>query len=34
VKLAPVIAGEAAPEPLDGSTVALVERIRRLQDAG
>ena len=34
VKLAPVIAGEEAPEPLDGSTAALVERIRRLQDAG
>jgi glucose-6-phosphate isomerase len=34
VKLAPVIAGEAAPEPLDRSTAALVERIRRLQDAG
>ena len=33
VKLAPVIAGEEAPERLDGSTAALVERIRRLQDA-
>ena len=34
VKLAPVIAGEEAPEPLDGSTAALVERIRRLRDTG
>ena len=34
VKLAPVIAGEEAPEPLDGSTAALVERIRRLRDDG
>ncbi len=34
VKLAPVIAGEEAPEPLDGSTAALVERIRRLQSEG
>ena len=34
MKLAPVIAGEEAPEPLDGSTAALVERIRRLRDDG
>ena len=34
VKLAPVIAGEEAPEPLDGSTAALVERIRRIRDTG
>jgi len=34
VKLAPVIAGDEAPEQLDGSTAALVERIRRLRDEG
>ncbi len=34
VGLAPVIAGEDPPEPLDGSTAALVERIRRLRDEG
>ena len=34
VKLAPVIAGEEPAEPLDGSTAALVERIRRLRDEG
>ena len=34
VRLAPVIAGEDPVEPLDGSTAALVERIRRLRDEG
>jgi glucose-6-phosphate isomerase len=34
VKLAPVIAGEDAAEPLDASTAALVARIRRLRDTG
>jgi glucose-6-phosphate isomerase len=34
VKLAPVVAGEPAKEPLDASTAALVERISRLRAEG
>ena len=34
VKLAPVVGGEEPPEALDGSTAALVERIRSLRSAG
>ncbi len=34
VKLAPVVAGDEPSEPLDGSTAALVERIRRLRTEG
>ena len=34
VKLAPVLGGEPATEPLDASTAALVERIRRLRAEG
>jgi glucose-6-phosphate isomerase len=34
VKLTPVLAGEASTEQLDGSTAALVERIRRLRTEG
>ncbi len=33
-RLAPVLAGEPSERPLDGSTAALVERIRRLHDEG
>jgi len=32
--LAPVLAGEPSERPLDASTAALVERIRRLHDEG
>jgi glucose-6-phosphate isomerase len=34
LKLAPVVTGEAPSEELDGSTAALVERIRRLRAEG
>jgi glucose-6-phosphate isomerase len=34
VKLAPVVAGDEPSEPLDGSTAALVERIRRIRTEG
>jgi glucose-6-phosphate isomerase len=34
VRLAPVIAGEDSVEPLDASTTALVERIRRIREEG
>jgi glucose-6-phosphate isomerase len=34
VKLAPVVAGDEPSEPLDGSTAALVERVRRIRAEG
>ena len=34
MKLAPLLAGEAPAEPLDGSTAALVARIGRVRTEG